>query len=203
VEVGELRRYYDLTQAQILSEINFGYQPILTSHGFSFCRANRCCSYAPLSTGTLDAMPGQPVELRVSRRTEEDYVATSRRGFAGSGDRLGGVMEMPSSFPPAEISSSASPPPASRTRDQENVSTRYPVDWTKPTTSVRSASRMALCSNLYNAVFARMHLRKIINASVHLSRKAVSYLSKLLCPVLVLKTTLGATVNASLKRAER
>ena len=199
MEVGELRRYYDPTQAQILSEINFGYQPILTSHGFSFCRANRCCSYAPLSI--LDAM--QPVELRVSRRTEEDYVATSRRGFAGSGDRFGGVMEMPSSFPPAEISSSASPPPASRTRDQEPVSTRYPIDWTKPTTSVRSASRMALCSNLYNAVFARMHLRKIINASVHLSRKAVSYLSKLLCPVLILKTTLGATVNASLKRAER
>ena len=32
VEDGELRRYDDPAQAQILSEINAGYQPILTSH---------------------------------------------------------------------------------------------------------------------------------------------------------------------------
>ena len=104
----------------------------------------------------LNVQPGQPVELRVSRRTEEDYVAAPRRGFAGSGSRLGGVvpepaaastqplgMGMPGAFPalgsPPLASASAAPAPAaaSRTRDPENVTPRFSVDQSKPTTSVQ------------------------------------------------------------------
>jgi UBX domain-containing protein 1 len=105
-------------------------------------RANECHSRAPPSI--LNVQPGQPVGLRVARRTEEDYVATPRRGFAGSGSRLGGVVPepgpapqagMPGTFPTGE---SALPAPApSRAHDQESISTRYSVDQTKPTTSVQ------------------------------------------------------------------
>ena len=109
----------------------------------------------------LNVLPGQPVEVRVTRRTEEDYVYTPRRGFAGSGSRLGGVVPdtesatplapqvagMPGAFPSsitpapgsvsASTSTSAAPPPASRTRDPESVATRFSVDQTLPTTSVQ------------------------------------------------------------------
>ncbi len=118
----------------------------------------KCRSRAPPSI--LDVLPGQPVELRVARRTDEDYVSTPRRGFAGSGSRLGGVVPepvapssarapqigMPGAFPGPEVSSSivasAPAPPvpvASRPREQaqESASTRFSVDQTKPTTSVQ------------------------------------------------------------------
>jgi UBX domain-containing protein 1 len=100
----------------------------------------------------LNVLPGQPVEVRVTRRTEEDYVPSSRRGFAGPGSRLGGVVPeaesasapqvvgMPGAFPSSitstsgSASASAAPP---RTRDPESVATRFSVDQTKPTTSVQ------------------------------------------------------------------
>lgn len=108
----------------------------------------------------LNVLPGQPVEVRVTRRTEEDYVPTPRMGFAGSGSRLGGVVPdtesatpfvpqvagMPGAFPSSitsaatgsvPASTSAAPPPASRTRDPESVATRFSVDQTLPTTSVQ------------------------------------------------------------------
>jgi UBX domain-containing protein 1 len=107
----------------------------------------------------LNVLPGQPVEVRVTRRTEEDYVSTPRRGFGGPGSRLGGVVPdsesvsavapqvvgMPGAFPSsitsaprlASASASAAPPPSSRTRDPESVATRFSVDQTKPTTSVQ------------------------------------------------------------------
>ena len=113
---------------------------------------NQFCSRAPPSI--LDVLPGQPVELRVSRRTEEDYVATPRRGFAGSGNRLGGVVPessaapalapipqagMPGAFPVAVGTSSAasSTSQPARTRELESAGTRFSVDQTKPTTSVQ------------------------------------------------------------------
>ncbi|KAN0137568.1 hypothetical protein V8E53_004619 [Lactarius tabidus] len=61
VEGGELRRYDDPAQAQILSEINAGRAP----------------------PSILIVQPGQPVE-------HQGYVPTPRRGFAGSVSRLGG-----------------------------------------------------------------------------------------------------------------
>jgi len=116
----------------------------------------KCYSRAPPSI--LDVLPGQPVELRVSRRTDEDYVPTPRRGFAGSGNRLGGVVPetpgapasmpvpqvgmpgaFPGAFPVADGSSlaAASAPQPAQTREQESVGTRFAVDQTKPTTSVQ------------------------------------------------------------------
>jgi len=113
----------------------------------------QCYSRAPPSI--LDVLPGQPVELRVARRTDEDYVSTPRRGFAGSGNRLGGVVPesssaapvtmpvpqvgMPGDFPAADGSSlaAASAAQPAQTREPENVGTRFAVDQTKPTTSVQ------------------------------------------------------------------
>ncbi|KAI0295322.1 hypothetical protein B0F90DRAFT_1751762 [Multifurca ochricompacta] len=156
VEDGELRRYDDPAQAQILSEINAGRAP----------------------PSILDVLPGQPVELRVARRTEEDYVPTLRRGFAGSGNRLGGVVPesgptapqvgMPGAFPTTG-SSLATPTaaPASRIRDPDSVTTRFSVDQTKPTTSVQvrlaDGTRMVARMNLSHTV---RDLRNFINAWV-------------------------------------
>jgi UBX domain-containing protein 1 len=62
----------------------------------------------------LDVLPGQPVELRVSRRLDEDYVSTPRRGFAGSGSRLGGVVPEPIVAPSlAHHQTQQAPPPMS------------------------------------------------------------------------------------------
>ena len=98
----------------------------------------------------LNVLPGQPVELRVERRTEEDFVAMPLRGFAGAGagSRLGGVVPEPA--PPAQQQQSpgipgsfpASPPApaaaaAPRTRDPASVTPRFSVDQSKPTTSVQ------------------------------------------------------------------
>jgi UBX domain-containing protein 1 len=104
----------------------------------------------------LNVLPGQPVEVRVARRTEEDYVSSPLRGFAGSGSRLGGVVPeaesasvssapavgMPGGFPrlgsaSTSISISGAPPPTPRTRDPDSVAPRFSVDQTKPTTSVQ------------------------------------------------------------------
>ncbi|KAH9054704.1 hypothetical protein EDB87DRAFT_1645918 [Lactarius vividus] len=155
VEDGELRRYDDPAQAQILSEINAGRAP----------------------PSILDVLPGQPVELRVARRTEEDYVAAPRRGFAGAGSRLGGVVPepappaqqfgMPGSFPALGGGPLATPAPAaSRSRDPETVATRFSVDQSKPTTSVQvrlaDGTRIVARMNLDHTV---RDLRNFINAS--------------------------------------
>ncbi|KAI0260609.1 hypothetical protein BC834DRAFT_899973 [Gloeopeniophorella convolvens] len=156
IEDGELRRYDDPQQAQILSEINAGRAP----------------------PSILDVLPGQPVELRVTRRTEDDYVATPRRGFAGSGNRLGAPVTepgpgsvpsgaMPGAFPGIGSSSAAPvPAPPSLPRDPDSVNTRFSVDQTKPTTSVQvrlaDGTRMVARMNLTHTV---RDLRNFINAS--------------------------------------
>jgi len=161
VEDGDLRRYDDPAQAQILSEINAGRAP----------------------PSILDVLPGQPVELRVSRRTDEDYVPTPRRGFAGSGNRLGGVVPessgapapvpvpqvgMPGAFPLADGSflTAASAPQPAQTRETASAGTRFAVDQTKPTTSVQvrlaDGTRMVARMNLTHTVG---DLRSFINAS--------------------------------------
>ena len=151
MEDGELRRYDDPAQAQILSEINAGYA-LLSSRLSELTM--QCHSRAPPSI--LDVLPEQPVELRVARRTDEDYVSTPRRGFAGSGNRLGGVVPgsssaapapvlvppvgMPGGFPVADGFASAAAASAAQpaqTREPESVGTRFAVDQAKPTTSVQ------------------------------------------------------------------
>ena len=161
MEDGDLRRYDDPDQAQILSEINSGYGLFIISIFCSFSAFFLMMSVASRAPPSiLNVLPGQPVEVRVTRRTEEDYVPTPRMGFAGSGSRLGGVVPdtesatpfvpqvagMPGAFPSSitsaatgsvSASTSAAPPPASRTRDPESVATRFSVDQTLPTTSVQ------------------------------------------------------------------
>jgi hypothetical protein len=83
-------------------------------------------------------------------RTDEDYVPTSRRGFAGSGSRLGGAVSEPATqqqlgmsgaFPalgtPPSVAPAPAPAAASRTRDPEAVAPRFSVDQSKLTTSVQ------------------------------------------------------------------
>jgi len=106
------------------------------------------CGISRAPPSILNVLPGQPVELRVSRRTDEDYVLTPRKGFAGAGSRLGGVAPesavapqggMPGTFPAAGSSSAAAAalPPASRSHDPASITTRFSIDQTKPTTSVQ------------------------------------------------------------------
>ncbi|TFK68923.1 SEP-domain-containing protein [Pluteus cervinus] len=145
VEDGELMRYDDPNHARILAEINSGRAP----------------------PAILDVNPGQPVELRVNKKTEEDYVApTGMKAFAGSGHRLGapvseatGHQAMPGTFPPA--SGDAGP-----SQEREGISTKFEVDQTRPTTSVQirlaDGTRMVARMNLTHTV---QDLRNFINAS--------------------------------------
>ncbi|KAK1229739.1 protein phosphatase regulator [Marasmius sp. AFHP31] len=121
VEDGELMRYDDPNNEAVLAEIHSGRAP----------------------PSILNVRPGEPVELRVQKRTNEDYVPPKRGAFHGSGNRLGAPVPevagsasssaMPGSFPSA--SSSSSEPPASTTRS--SISTVFEVDQSKPTTSVQ------------------------------------------------------------------
>lgn len=101
--------------------------------------------HAPLTV--LNVSPGQRVELRVSKRTNEEYVApTGSVTFSGSGNRLGAPVpnrtteaqanayadSMPGSFPATAGPSSATVAPT-----REAISTRFEVDQTLPTTSVQ------------------------------------------------------------------
>ncbi|TFK68319.1 SEP-domain-containing protein [Pluteus cervinus] len=56
---GDLMRYDDPKNARILAEINSGRAPPIT----------------------FNVDPGQPVELRVANRSEEDYIPSSRKGM--------------------------------------------------------------------------------------------------------------------------
>jgi len=152
VEDGELMRYDDPAHAQTLNEINAGRAP----------------------PQILNVLPGQPVELRVARRLNEDYTPSPKRGmaaFAGSGNRLGSPAPavtaprgagMPGAFP----SSSASGSTAVPQREPDSMSTRFEVDQTKPTTSVQirlaDGTRMVCRMNLTHTVG---DIRNFINAS--------------------------------------
>ncbi|KAF8882240.1 hypothetical protein BD779DRAFT_1612471 [Infundibulicybe gibba] len=122
VEDGELMRYDDPNNSQILAEINAGRAP----------------------PSILNVLPGQPVELRVAKRTGEDYVAPKgTKAFQGSGNRLGapvpevtssagGSTSMPGTFPSSGNITTASAPP-----ERSSINTRFEVDQTLPTTSIQ------------------------------------------------------------------
>lgn len=125
IEGGEFYSYADPENGRLLAEINTGYVArSLRTHALT-----RCCSRAPVSV--LNVRPGQPVEVIVSKRTNEDYVA-ERRPFGGSGNRLGSpvpaVTSMPGSFPAASSTPS---------RERAGVTTVFEVDQTQPTTTVQ------------------------------------------------------------------
>ncbi|SJL08724.1 uncharacterized protein ARMOST_12093 [Armillaria ostoyae] len=149
VEDGDLMRYDDPNNEQILAEINSGRAP----------------------PSILNVLPGQPVELRVAKHTDEDYVAPKRTGFSGSGNRLGAPVpggdssqasasSMPGSFP-----SSSSPAPSSEGA-RESISSKFEVDQSKPTTSIQirlaDGTRMVCRMNLTHTV---LDIRNFINAS--------------------------------------
>ncbi|KAF8708940.1 hypothetical protein AX14_013494 [Amanita brunnescens Koide BX004] len=152
VEDGELMRYDDPANAHVLSEINAGRAP----------------------PSILNVLPGQPVELRVAKRTTEDYVRPTAKAFGGTGHRLGAPVptftssgsqasSMPGSFPAS--SSSSSHQPAQR-EQRESISTRFEVDQTRPMTSIQlrlaDGTRMVCRMNLTHTV---QDIRNFINAS--------------------------------------
>ena len=123
----------------------------------------------------LNVVPGQPVELRVVKRLQDDFIPPKRKAFSGHGHRLGspvpgtptGVAEssaIPGSFPPSASSSSSS---QAAPRSAETFGTRFEVDQTKPTTSVQirlaDGSRLVARMNLTHTVG---DIRNFINAYV-------------------------------------
>ncbi|KAF8346445.1 hypothetical protein F5887DRAFT_962043 [Amanita rubescens] len=146
VEDGELMRYDDPANAHILSEINAGRAP----------------------PSILNVLPGQPVELRVAKRTTEDYVPPQKKAFGGAGHRLGAPVPtftsaastMPGSFPASSSSNVREP------EERESLNTRFEVDQTKPMTSIQlrlaDGTRMVCRMNLIHTV---QDIRNFINAS--------------------------------------
>jgi UBX domain-containing protein 1 len=105
---------------------------------------------------------GQPVELRVSKRLDEDYVPPPPGPFAGSGNRLGSPV-------PATVAStstaaaSSTPVPA---QSSSSGSGRFEVDMGAPTTSVqiRLADGTRLVSRI-NLTHTVGDIRQFINAA--------------------------------------
>ncbi|OBZ73369.1 UBX domain-containing protein 1 [Grifola frondosa] len=154
VEDGELMRYDDPRNEEILAEINSGRAP----------------------PSILNVSPGQPVELRVVKRLQDDWIPSPKAReatiFSGVGHRLGSPVPgarpelssgsgsgMPGSFP------GASAAPALK-REPESISTRFAVDQSQPTTSVQirlaDGTRMVCRMNLTHTV---RDIRDFINAS--------------------------------------
>lgn len=144
VEDGPLMRYDDPNNAKILEEINSGRAP----------------------PQILNVQVGQPVELRVARRTNEDYAppaAGPTRAFSGAGNRLGA--------PVPSISGTDQPMPGgfdeqAGPSEPQRVTTRFEVDQTQPTTSIQlrlaDGTRMVCRMNLTHTVG---DIRNFINAS--------------------------------------
>ncbi|KAH9946739.1 SEP-domain-containing protein [Amylocystis lapponica] len=163
VEDGDLMRYDNPEHSRILAEINSGRAP----------------------PHILNVSPGQPVELRVVKRLQDEYVPSAKAraaAFTGSGHRLGSPVPnasgagpsgaaaastMPGSFSISSGSASASAPAPAAERSAENISTRFEVDQTLPTTSVQirlaDGTRMVCRMNLTHTV---RDIRNFINAYV-------------------------------------
>ena len=140
--------------AQILREINEGRAP----------------------PSILDILPGQPVELRIAKRTHEDYVPPTSssgpaRAFVGTGHRLGSPVTGQPSTPstgaasiPGAFSTSAGAGPAPGA-ERESMSTRFEVDNDLPTTRVQvrlaDGTRLTARMNLTHRV---SDLRGFVNA---------------------------------------
>ena len=85
----------------------------------------------------LNVQNGQPVELRVARRTTEDYAPPAvgpTQVFSGTGNRLGAPV------PP--VTGTDQPMPGrfnerAGTSEPERLTTRFEVDQSQPTTSIQ------------------------------------------------------------------
>ncbi|KZS87675.1 SEP-domain-containing protein [Sistotremastrum niveocremeum HHB9708] len=166
VEDGPLLRYEVPENAQLLGEINTGHAP----------------------PSVLNVRVGQPVELRVARRMDEDYKEPPKRPvgpFESAGQRLGDFspvvtgVERPSSstasqtvpgaFPVGAYGAPVAPtrPAASsRAADVPLGQPRFEVDQTQPTTSVQvrlaDGTRLVCRMNFTHTVG---DIRNFINAS--------------------------------------
>ncbi|KAG8947005.1 hypothetical protein FRC04_011302 [Tulasnella sp. 424] len=150
IQDGPLMQYDDPANAEILRSINSGNAP----------------------PSILNVQVGQPVELRVSRRLNEDYVPSPKRFnvFEGQGNRLGSVLpggaapsassqQPPGAFPSGGNASGAG-------QDRSSLTTRFEVDMNAPTTSVQirlaDGTRLVARMNLTHTVG---DIRGFINAS--------------------------------------
>ncbi|KAF8509775.1 SEP-domain-containing protein [Hysterangium stoloniferum] len=156
VEDGPLMRYDEPGNSQLLDEINAGHAP----------------------PHFLNVRIGQPVELRVTRRLNDDYVEPPKRPlgtFEGQGHRLGApvpelgdslsvsqtMQSIPGAFP---VTFPVTFPIAPVER--ENLSTHFEVDQTLPTTSIQvrlaDGTRLVARMNLHHTIG---DIRNFINAS--------------------------------------
>ncbi|KAF9992557.1 hypothetical protein BGZ79_002922, partial [Entomortierella chlamydospora] len=150
LEDGPLMSYTDPANREFLDAINRGQAPIRF----------------------LNVKPGQPVEMRVHTRREEDYKEPPKappKPFEGTGNRLGSIVSSssssstPGSFPG---SSSSAPPPPPRS---------FEVDGSQPVTSIQI--RMADGTRMvgrFNHTHTVNDIRGFINAS-HAGESSRSY----------------------------
>ncbi|KAJ1303965.1 hypothetical protein OPQ81_008375 [Rhizoctonia solani] len=142
---GPLLKYGDPANEAILNAINSGAAP----------------------PSVLNVRVGQPVELRVAQRTQEDYRPPPPKPatpFSGSGNRLGAPAV------PGEASGSGSTSMpgafASTSTEPESVRPRFEVDNSLPTTSIQvrlaDGTRLTCRMNLTHTVG---DIRNFINAS--------------------------------------
>ncbi|KAH7886744.1 hypothetical protein F5I97DRAFT_1869907 [Phlebopus sp. FC_14] len=150
IEGGEFYSYADPANDRLLAEINTGRAPV----------------------SILNVQPGQPVEVTVSKRVNEDYVPQKRptAAFSGSGNRLGSPTPtftssapMPDTFTVAGTSSVSS---SAQSTERGSLTTRFEVDQTQPTTTVQirlaDGTRMPCRMNLIHTVG---DIRNFINAA--------------------------------------
>jgi len=157
VDDGPLYRYDDPANAQLLEQINAGHAP----------------------PQALNVRVGQPVEVRVARRTDEHYKPPPPRPFGGSGNRLGaptpevtgadaptaGGILMPGTFPGTSAAASSS---AGRAADRPapGAAPTFQVNMDEPNTSVqvRLADGTRLVCRM-NHTHTVGDIRNFINAS--------------------------------------
>ncbi|CUA67318.1 UBX domain-containing protein 1 [Aspergillus nidulans FGSC A4] [Rhizoctonia solani] len=138
---GPLLKYDDPANQAILTAINSGSAP----------------------PSVLNVRVGQPVELRVAQRTQEEYRPPPPKPatpFSGSGNRLGAPTTA------GEPSGSTSMPGAFTTPEPESIRTRFEVDSSLPMTSIQvrlaDGTRLTCRMNLTHTVG---DIRNFINAS--------------------------------------
>ena len=117
---GPLLKYDDPANQAILDAINSGAAP----------------------PSLLNVQVGQPVELRVARRTHEEYQPPPPRPaapFSGSGNRLGAPVPGVSSEPsvPGAYGAGSSAGPSTARVEPDAIQTRFEVDNSQPTTSIQ------------------------------------------------------------------
>lgn len=128
----------------------------------------------------LNVRSGEPVELRVAKRLNEEYVAPPKgpaSAFSGSGNRLGAPVPevtgsssgapgsssaMPGGFPSAVAAAASASSTAGSGAERQSLSTRFEVDQSKPTTSVQIRLADGTRSVLFNGslfILQRLMLR--------------------------------------------